>query len=383
MTTARAELIDVSPERLGKWSIKGGILQHNTGRFFQVVRCSLEDSQERNFILQPEIGLLGLMIAWRDSTPFLLLQKKYEPGCIAGYQLTTTIQATKSNLEKVHGGASVPYSDVFRDPSVGFQTIQAEQADVFINKYNRNCILETSYPGDVYSDKFAWISWDVLKVISKNNYLIHSNLLSVIGTYFLIFSNKHEYYEVFRSNSQYVLNSKPEFTKKITYRRKTSLEDFTSDTLMPTGFMRVEAPDREIASWIQPLVVGHCGLVYSIFVTYFGNQTFILLKRQARRLGIDTDMLYPFISNRSLSPSLDGVRISGKTVIDVQICDEGGRFYHGNNRLNIISVDTEDFKRLSVLPDVEQYRMEDLQALCLESKLSIEARSAMAFLTFV
>ena len=62
-------------------------------------------------IVQKELGILGII---KDKVKNkYLLQAKVEPGNKNKLQLSPTVQATKSNYERVHGGKKIPYLNIF------------------------------------------------------------------------------------------------------------------------------------------------------------------------------------------------------------------------------------------------------------------------------
>jgi oxidase EvaA len=73
------------------------------------------------------------------------MQAKVEPGNVDGVQLTPTVQATRSNYTQVHQGARPPYVDYFLNrphASVLVDSLQPEQGAAFLGKRNRNIIVE-------------------------------------------------------------------------------------------------------------------------------------------------------------------------------------------------------------------------------------------------
>jgi oxidase EvaA len=118
--------------------------------FFQIAGFRQSDGQgrkisEQPIIIQDEIGYLGILCKEFDGVLHFLMQAKIEPGNVNKIQLSQTIQATKSNFTRRHGGTSPAYLDYFLEASSGHTVIvdqiQSEQASRFLGKRNRNIIL--------------------------------------------------------------------------------------------------------------------------------------------------------------------------------------------------------------------------------------------------
>ena len=99
---------------------------------------------EQPIIVQPEIGYLGIICKKIDGVLNFLMQAKIEPGNINCVQISPTIQATKSNFTRAHGGNLPAYFEYFensRNYHVIYDQIQSEQATRFYKKRNRNIVM--------------------------------------------------------------------------------------------------------------------------------------------------------------------------------------------------------------------------------------------------
>lgn len=130
-----------------------GDITHDSGRFFTVGGLEVHlagapvPTWSQPIINQPEVGVLGILVKEIDNVLHLLMQGKVEPGNTLGMQLSPTVQATRSNYTRVHGGSAVPYLDIFRDPSrhrVLTDVRQSEQGSWFRQKRNRNMVVEVT-----------------------------------------------------------------------------------------------------------------------------------------------------------------------------------------------------------------------------------------------
>lgn len=72
---------------------------------------------EQPIIIQPEIGYLGIICKEIDGVLNFLMQAKIEPGNVNHVQISPTIQATKSNFTRAHGGKLPNYFKYFEESS--------------------------------------------------------------------------------------------------------------------------------------------------------------------------------------------------------------------------------------------------------------------------
>jgi dTDP-4-dehydro-6-deoxy-alpha-D-glucopyranose 2,3-dehydratase len=108
------------------WSFESGSdnLRHDSGKFFSVEGVRVRtDGQPPNewvqpIIVQPEVGILGILVKEFGGVLHFLMQAKMEPGNINLVQLSPTVQATRSNYTGVHRGASIRYIEVYAKPQL-------------------------------------------------------------------------------------------------------------------------------------------------------------------------------------------------------------------------------------------------------------------------
>ena len=142
-TTDRMTVRQVPLKDLDGWHFTDGddALVHESGKFFSIQGADIDvtgprpRSWQQPLINQPEIGILGLLAKEFDGVLHFLMQAKIEPGNRRPLQLSPTVQATRSNYTKVHGGASVPYLDHFLQTGRGrviSDVLQSEQGVWFL-----------------------------------------------------------------------------------------------------------------------------------------------------------------------------------------------------------------------------------------------------------
>ena len=106
-----------------------------------------------------------------------LLQAKAEPGNINKIQISPTVQATKSNYTRVHGGKEIPYLRYFKKKNKNF-SLQSEQAFRYYNKLNSNIVSLMSKKLKLQKS-FRWFSkQEIMDLLNKKN-IINMDTLSV------------------------------------------------------------------------------------------------------------------------------------------------------------------------------------------------------------
>lgn len=163
---------EVPLETLTDWR-GGDRLVHSSGRFFTIeglsVRTNFGPAPHwcQPIIVQPDIGILGILIKRINGVHHFLMQVKMEPGNTTLVQYAATVQATQSNYQRVHGGRSTPYLEYFLKPTRGrivVDRLLSEHASWYLHKRNRNMIVEIPPDEEVPArDDFAWLTLGQLR----------------------------------------------------------------------------------------------------------------------------------------------------------------------------------------------------------------------------
>lgn len=188
-----ARISRVALTGLDGWSFQEGTgdLTHHSGRFFAVggVHVTAEDGPVREWrqpiIRQPEVGILGLLAKEFDGVPHVLLQAKMEPGNPGGVvQLSPTVQATRSNFTKVHGGSSVRYIEYFTDPDrarIVSDSLQSEHGSWFLHKSNRNMTVVTRDDDVPVHEAFCWLTLGQIGALLREDDTVNMDTRTVLS----------------------------------------------------------------------------------------------------------------------------------------------------------------------------------------------------------
>ncbi|MDP2091917.1 MAG: NDP-hexose 2,3-dehydratase family protein [Pseudohongiella sp.] len=418
---------------------KNGNLRHVSGRFFSIDGIDVEtnwgsvSNWQQPIINQPEVGYLGFITQEKNGILHFLEQAKIEPGNINKVQLSPTLQATRSNYTQVHKGKQPDYLEYFQrvKPSeVLLDQLQSEQGARFLRKRNRNIIITVH--GDIeIKPNFVWLTLGQIKRLMQFDDVVNMDSRTVISgisfgnfdslsvNVFACLQSLEESSPIKSKMLTSALSSDTGITKidevisylthyKSTYDLKVTKvplkqldkwifsdekiyhEDSKFFNVLP---IQVEISNREVVKWCQPMIqpaqMGICAFIVKLIdnVVHFavqvklecGNHDIVELAPTVQCLtGNFRD------SKKGQVPFLDYViGISPEQIIyDSLQSEEGGRFYHEQNR-NMIVVVGDDIP--IELP--EKFIWMTLNQLYVFLKfnnyLNIQARSLLAAVSFV
>jgi oxidase EvaA len=295
---------------LDGWSFAAGTgdLRHRSGRFFSVEGLHVvrpDADWQQPIIVQPEIGILGILAKEFGGTLHFLMQAKMEPGNPNLVQLSPTVQATRSNYTKAHGGATVRYLDHFLRPDpdrVLTDVLQSEHGSWFYRKRNRNMIVEAD--GDVPAgDDFRWLTLGQLGALLHEDNLVNMDARTVLGSAPMA----HPERTALSPDSGLLSWFTGERARHDVQARRMPLRDVTgwhrdADSVHRADgrFFRVvavavEGSAREVSSWTQPLFepVGR-GIVGFAYRT-FGGVPHVLVHARVEGGFLDTAELGPTV----------------------------------------------------------------------------------------
>jgi dTDP-4-dehydro-6-deoxy-alpha-D-glucopyranose 2,3-dehydratase len=269
---------------LDGWSFAAGTgdLRHRSGRFFSieglhVVRPDAEWQQP--IIMQPEIGILGILAKEFDGRLHFLMQAKMEPGNPNLVQLSPTVQATLSNYTKAHGGADVKYLEYFLHPGRGrvlTDVLQSEHGAWFFRKRNRNMIVEVD--GDVPADdNFRWFTLGQLGAMLHQDNVVNMDARTVLASAPMTYperralSSDADLLSWFTGEqSRHEIHTRRIPLRQVAgWHRGTHSIHRADHRFFRVVAVAVEGTDREVSSWAQPLVEpvrpGVIGFAYRTF----------------------------------------------------------------------------------------------------------------------
>ena len=402
-----------------QWKMDETSLHHQSRRYFSVVFVR-DQWRERMMIDQPEIGILGFLVAGNGPDRRWLVQLKSEPGNVGFVQIAPTVQATRSNYERVHGGRPTPFLAFFAESGkTGMDVLGSEQGDRFLNKFNRNCkrlVSEDSVLPEA-GEQYCWLSNEELKSNLRKDYAVNTDARSVIasGSWHLLSGDPQRMFldggldaelaTSFHRSCSAVDGRQEAHALRLlariyrdyppSYRRVPlgQVRDhvlseegvFDAERRQVLGYFDCHMPDREVVHWQQPLVERDVvGLHVLLFRLDDGVARFNVAAYP--EIGIHGRVEFgpslqsgdtPFkLSTEVLLETLNDAEI----ILEIEQSDEGGRFnrnigryviahWHGDpeilNRENGCWLTAAELEQLSIKKGVLSNELRTLLSLLL------------------
>lgn len=173
------------------YDMRKGIIFHQSKKFFTIEGLSIKranreiENWEQPFIKQVGYrgGIIGLIRCKFKDIPHYLVQAKFEPGNFGLIQLSPTIQATHSNLEKIHGGTKNPFLNIFK--SKYSKTIikknVSEDGGRFLKKTNIHWIINYDGPKIKLIKSYKWITYAELDELIRYKTIVNPHLRAIVS----------------------------------------------------------------------------------------------------------------------------------------------------------------------------------------------------------
>lgn len=351
-----------------------------------------EFTGEQPIIIQPEIGYLGIICRKINGLLHFLMQAKIEPGNINCVQISPTIQATKSNFTRAHGGNLPTYFELFEHSEryeVIYDQIQSEQAARFYKKRNRNMIMIVNEDFEIYSN-FKWMTLGQIKKLMEIDNLVNMDTRTVLSGIPFVTQMVNEYdretiEELFNDKALYnsIFNSNPQENIPWIFQRINNYKMFQDIKLstVPLNqlvdwkvnefgvtckkqadfmvrFYDIEIEGREVQHWSQPLFKAIGMATFGLLTRIYNGQRQYLVRIKPEIGSFDKVELGPsvqwepshYLYNDNNVEKLFRTKYENKqgVMIDTVLSEEGGRFYHEQNVNVIIEIEESE---LVEIPD--------------------------------
>ena len=337
---------------------------------------------EQPVIIQPEIGYLGIICKEIGGVLHFLMQAKIEPGNVNCVQISPTLQATKSNFTRAHGGNFPPYFEYFDHLEryhVIYDQIQSEQAARFYRKRNRNMIMVVDEDLEVLPN-FRWMTLGQIKRLMEIDNLVNMDTRTVLSGIPLVteslgkeeqkqikefFRDKAFFSSVFEAEPNRYL---PEIYHKINNYKMfqevsvvtvplNQLVDWKVDEYGITcrkqadfmvRYYDIEIHGREVRKWNQPLFKALGEATFGMLTRVVDGKREFLVRLKPEIGCFDSIELGPTIQwEASHNAEQDDLVektfrekfSAGKGIqCNVLLSEEGGRFFHEQNRNVMIDI---------------------------------------------
>lgn len=347
---------------------------------------------EQPIIIQPEIGYLGIICKEIDGVLHFLMQAKIEPGNINCVQISPTIQATKSNFTRAHGGKLPLYLEYFEHSEkyeVLYDQIQSEQATRFYKKRNRNMIMIVNDEIEIYSN-FRWMTLGQIKKLMEFDNLVNMDTRTVLSGIPLIIQSmsneeKKELAIFFKDKSLFksIFDSDPQENLPQIFHKLNDYKMFRDARIVPiplyqlvdwkvdefgvtckrqsdfiVRYYDIEISGREVQTWSQPLFKAVGMATFGILSRINNGNREYLIKIKPEIGSFDKVEIGPsiqwepthYLYNDNEVDKFFRKKYENRQgiIIDVLLSEEGGRFYHEQNKNVIIEIDKNE---MDVLPE--------------------------------
>lgn len=377
---------------------------------------------EQPVIDQPEIGYLGIICKKIQGVMHFLMQAKIEPGNINCVQISPTIQATKSNFEQVHGGKQPAYLQYFQNAgrhTILLDQVQSEQGSRFYKKRNRNIMIRVDEEIEVL-DSFRWMTLGQIKQLMKIDNLVNMDARTVLScipfsTYQFSDRERQDMRKKFGKDELFLSMFQADIQEGVpdVYNYLNNLRMFqeTETELVPLTALKdwtitdkgmfckneanfdirhfdIEISGREVRYWRQPLLCASGIGIFGLFVSIYEGTYYFLIKVKTEVGNFDTAELGPTVFREPVdNEDLDEIsklffqQLQDKhgVISDGLFSEEGGRFYHEQNR-NIILL-TEFIPQRELPPGYFWMSYASLNALVqVNNCLNIQLRNLLSIL---
>lgn len=370
-----------------------GIIRNQNRSFFTIEGYERIDEAGNIVLQQPiihqhEIGYLGIIAQMKKGVLHFLMQAKIEPGNINKIQLSPTIQATKSNFTQKHGGKRPKYLEYFLDArkhTIIVDQIQSEQSSRFYKKRNRNIMILVDEQEDIYVEpNFKWMTLGQIKAMMHFDNIVNMDTRTVLSCIPFYNHNLSEeeldeleakvddkalFRSIFRVKDEFLL------PRMYQYINNTKMFEETKERFLPLKemnqwifddhgivyhkehdfkvvFCDIMIEGREVTHWSQPLFEATGIALFGLFTCVDEGIRKFLIKAKKEVGCFD---LVEFGPSVQVEPShlyhqhdqvtqlfIDKLNQKKDIRIDVLLSEEGGRFYHEQNRNAIIEIDKYD-----------------------------------------
>ena len=406
-----------------------GTIHNRNNSFFSIsgFRRQMPDGTvvEQPILLQPELGFLGIICKEFDGVMHFLMQAKIEPGNVNKIQISPTIQATKSNFTQKHGGARPPYLEYFENASryeIVVDQIQSEQSSRFYRKRNRNILIRVEEDIPVLPSH-RWMTLGQIKRLMREENLVNMDTRTVLSCIPFCrcrmdaeaakklrekFSDKTLFLSAFQgtedqpltdiwhymNNCKMFTEGQPEFLP-LEELEGWEMKDDMIVCRRPYPFRvvycDVTMEGREVKHWTQPLFEA-CGIALFGLICCEDRDCMKFLVRVTPEAGcFDIAELGPTFQKEAVSLYGERKPDSVETFFtehlqkkqgvffDQLLSEEGGRFYHEQNRNVLMKVRKEELPELP-----EEYFLLDYKTLNelaqINNILNIQLRNLLSLL---
>lgn len=427
-------------DEVRSWNYRDDRIRHDSGKFFSIdgIRITTNyrnvPTWDQPIINQPEIGFLGFIAKKIGGVLHFLAQAKIEPGNLNVVQLSPTLQATRSNFTRVHGGKRPNYLEYFngeRKVDILIDQLQSEQGARFLHKRNRNIIVEIPEDEEFeVKEQFVWLTLGQLKELMRHPNVMNMDARTVIscirfGNYsehslkmmsaFMQFNTKSEdqliYSMLSKDNHLHELDEVITWITSLKFKYELGVKQIGISNMQHWIYdgntihheankyfdvigVRCEIGNREVVSWDQPMVRSAQKGLIGFLVKKINGIYHFLVQAKLESGNFDIVEMAPTVQcltgnyrkghNEYTIPYLECFMNAPKENVwyATYQSEEGGRFFQEQNLNTIVQVG-DDFP-VEVDPNYCWLTLNQmLSFVTYNNYLNIAARSLLSAIRFV
>jgi oxidase EvaA len=339
------------------WALRDGALSHRRGGFFHVNGLiDRRGGAEQLVLFQPQSALTGLALHRRDSTVYVLLQARIEPGNSGIGQYGPTIQSTPANYQRVHGGKTTAYLDLFtQSEGVARPLATSTQLDLGKRYYQKNkshvyVEVDTLLPTEPH---MVWVPLAVLQAACALDNFLNADLRSLLSVFdwdLYLGAPAAPPWRTGAAFCQALLAGNRQGERRWELTALTALQHWqpaASGVISRTGaglsvaMYLTSCTTREVSVWAQPLMQasGSGRVLLALRDGPDGAEVLLSLRAECGISGgqtlLPSQVFYPGDS----APVVDGAAdaaVMGVVMAEFVQSDEGGRFYRCESRYQLL-----------------------------------------------
>lgn len=340
-------------DNLNNWYFSKDSIFHESKKFFKIIGIDVKSNLigknwDQPIIVQNELGILGIIKDKKKER--YLLQAKVEPGNKNKLQLSPTVQATKSNYTRIHGGKKIPFLSFFINKKKNFIS-QSEQGYRYLFKFNYNSLVETTKSIKIF-DNFYWFNKNDLTKLVKIKSILNMDTISVFSTFIL--KNKIDFPLInMQKINKWIKIKDKAFNLKIKIKPLANLKNWIvkNDSIshkknkhFSVIGININANKREVKVWDQPIIKGK-EMAFAGFLIKEFNKTNHYLCRYNKKPGLNKSTLSCSVNTSDLKNYNSSNNLENfekkilkdfflnkkrklKSIYDNILSDEGGRFFN-------------------------------------------------------
>ena len=392
MSISKINIMDIL-----NWKIDSKKIYNKNKSFFSIIPFKFTDSQKavwfQPLIIQKEVGILGILKKRYRSLDYYLLQAKVEPGNINGIQLSPTVQATKSNYLRKHGGKKTNYLDFFikkKNLNIVSNLKLSEQGFRYLDKSNKNILIDIKNTKIKKIQNFIWVTKKNLNYLLNKKNLLNMDTISVLSS-----SIKKNNIDNPINKNLIISNNLTKFKKRFTIKKKiisfgdlynwkiskNKISDIKSK-FFSIIFLKIKTNSREVSEWFQPIISDHY-ISFNGFLVRSINETMHYLLQYTLEPGFTFPKYTSTVSIKNYNSKNNNTKINffnffkkNNKIINFINSDEGGRFYKNETHNSICVLNSKE--NLSLKKNFIWVSHNQVINLINKNLLSIEARNLFA-----